>query len=394
MIRIRTKITKLFNIQHPVILPGMSWISTPKLVAAVANAGGLGILATGPLTPKQTRESIREIRTLTDKPFGIGLALLMPGSKENAEVGIQEQVPVINFSLGKGDWLAERVHAYGGKVIATVVNERHAKSAEASGADCLMVTGHEAAAHGGDITSLVLVPSIAKKVNLPLICAGGIANGQGLLAMLTLGADGVAMGTRFATTVESPLASPTKHEIVKLSEEDTVYGSNFDGIGARVLKNDTALRAMKSPMNPIAAAYHAFEAAKLVDLPLWKVIPGLMVQWDKMYQLSLFGAATKKLKAATVSGDLDNGIQFVGQAQGLVDDIPTVQELVDRCIMEAYEAQYKHNNSKFETSEEVVDNDVEVSCVSSKRISDVDVACASTTGLSLDAAATTTSPKR
>jgi enoyl-[acyl-carrier protein] reductase II len=138
---VTTRVTKLFNIKHPIILPGMSWISTPQLVAAVSNAGGLGILATGPLTAEQTRESIREIRRLTSKPFGIGATLLMPGATENAKVAIEEKVPVINFSLGKGEWIVEQVHKYGGKVIATVVSEKHAKSAESVGADCLMVTG-------------------------------------------------------------------------------------------------------------------------------------------------------------------------------------------------------------------------------------------------------------
>ena len=127
---ISTRITKLFGIKVPLILPGMSWISTPALVAAVSNAGGLGILATGPLSAAATREAIREIRRLTDKPFGIGATLLMPGAKENAEVALEEKVPVINFSLGKGDWIVERAHAYGGKVLATVVNEKHALSAE------------------------------------------------------------------------------------------------------------------------------------------------------------------------------------------------------------------------------------------------------------------------
>ena len=186
----------------------MSWISTPKLVAAVSQAGGLGILATGPLSAEQTRDSIREIRKLTDRPFGIGATLLMPGAVENAKVALAEQVPVINFSLGKGDWIVEQCHKYGGKVMATVVryilihdtyptlhyttlhypsrtplfsyhnimtplkpcfqvSEKHAKSAEAMGADALMVTGHEAAAHGGDVTSLVLVPCIADKVRIP-----------------------------------------------------------------------------------------------------------------------------------------------------------------------------------------------------------------------------------
>ncbi len=115
----KTRITTLFKIKYPILLPGMSWISTPELVAAVCNAGGLGILATGPLSAEETRSAIRKIRSLTDKPFGAGATLLMPGARENAEVMLEEKVPVINFSLGKGDWIIKRAHGYGGKVIAS-----------------------------------------------------------------------------------------------------------------------------------------------------------------------------------------------------------------------------------------------------------------------------------
>jgi len=334
---VSTRLTKLLGIRHPVILPGMSWISTPQLVAAVSEAGGLGILATGPLSAEQTRESIREIRRLTNKPFGIGATLLMPGATENAQVALEEKVPVINFSLGKGDWIVEKCHAYGGKVIATVVNEKHAKSAEAMGADALMVTGHEAAAHGGPVTSLVLAPSLASKVKIPIICAGGIGTGSGLLAMLALGAEGVAMGSRFAVTKESPLHENIKLAVCKGTEDDTIYGKNFDGLYARVMKTPAAELAMKKPVNIIKAAIDSFEAAKMINMPLWKVIPGLILQFDKMYLLSLFGAATQKLMAATIDGDLDKGVQFIGQVQGLITDIPTVQELMDRVVAEAEE---------------------------------------------------------
>jgi enoyl-[acyl-carrier protein] reductase II len=306
----------------------------------------------GPLSAEETRKSIHEIRKLTNKPFGIGATLLMPGAKENAEVALEEKVPVINFSLGKGDWIVQRAHEYGGKVIATVVNEKHAKSAESIGVDALMCTGHEAAAHGGDVTSLVLIPSIANKVKIPIICAGGIADGRGLLAMLALGADAVAMGTRFATTTDSPLAEAVKKAIVERTESDTIYGKNFDGLYARVMKTNAGVEAMKRPMNPIAAAYHALDAAKLVNIPAWKILPGLLVQYDKIYQLAQFGAATKKLMAATIEGNLQEGVQFVGQTQGLVNDIPSVQTLVDRIILEA-ETQYQYVGEKIYAKEVV-----------------------------------------
>lgn len=298
----------------------------------------------GPLSPEQTRKSIQEIRKLTDKPFGIGATLLMPGAKENAQVALEEKVPVINFSLGKGDWIVEKAHAYGGKVIATVVNEKHARSAESSGVDALLVTGHEAAAHGGDLTSLVAVPSIARKVKIPVICAGGIADGHGLLAMLALGADGVAMGSRFATTKESPLPQNVKEAVVSRSESDTIYGKNFDGLYARVMKTPAAEKAMKKPLNPFQAAIKALSAAKLINMPAWKILPGLIVKYNQIYQLALFGAATEKLMAATIDGDLDKGVQFIGQCQGLIYDIPAVDDLVQRIIHEAITEHEKIGN--------------------------------------------------
>lgn len=197
----KTRITRLFGIEYPIILSGMSWISVPRLVAAVSNAGGLGILATGILTAEQTREAVREIRKLTKKPFGANIALYFPGAERNAMVLIEEKVPVINYALGKGDRITEGAHAYGGKVIATVTTHRHALAAEKSGADALIVTGHEAAGHGGAVTSLVLIPSIVDAVKIPVIAAGGFADGRGLAAALALGAEGVSMGTRFMNSV-------------------------------------------------------------------------------------------------------------------------------------------------------------------------------------------------
>jgi len=153
--------------------------------------------------------------------------------------------------------------------------------------------------------------------------------------MLALGADGVAMGSRLATSVESPLAEPVKHLVVSKTETDTLYGTNFDGLGARIMLTEAATEAMRKPLNPIVAAYNAFGAAKLINMPMWKVIPGLLTQWKQMYQLSLFGAATVKLMKATVDGDTKEGIQFIGQSQGLINDIATVEVIIQRCVDDA-----------------------------------------------------------
>ena len=132
--------------------------------------------------------------------------------------------------------------------------------------------------------------------------------------MLALGADGCAMGSRLATTKDSPLHNDVKEQVVMMQETDTIYGTNFDGLGARIMKTTAAESAMDKPLNPIIAAYKAFGAAKLINMPLWKVIPGLLTQWTKMYQLSLFGAATEKLMKATIDGDLNTGVQFIGNS--------------------------------------------------------------------------------
>jgi enoyl-[acyl-carrier protein] reductase II len=331
----KTAITELLGIKYPIILPGMSWISVPELVAAVSNAGGLGILATGPLSKQQTRDAIARIRELTDKPFGIGVTLMMPGAKQNAEVALEEQVPVINFSLGKGDWIVKAAHQYGGKVIATVVTEKHALAAQKSGVDALLVTGHEAAAHGGEVTSLCLVPAIADLVSIPVIAAGGFSDGRGLAAALALGAEAVAMGSRFAVSSESPLHQTVKETVVEKRVADTIYSKNFDGLYARVMKTPMAEKVTKKPMNFFVAVAKSFKAAKMVDMPLWKLIAGLISQFDKIKLLSLFGAATEKLEAATIHGDLNKGVQFIGQSQGGIKDIESVAVIMERIITEA-----------------------------------------------------------
>ncbi len=339
----KTAITELLGIEMPILLPGMSWISTPELVAAVSNAGGLGILASGPLTPLETKEAIVKIRQLTDKPFGIGITLLMPGAEENADVALAEEVPVINFSLGKGDKLIERAHAYGAKVIATVVTEKHALSAQKSGADALLVTGHEAAAHGGDVTSLVLVPAISQAVDIPVIATGGFADGRGLMAAFSLGAEGIAMGSRLATSADSPLHQNMKDAVIEKSEQDTIYSKNFDGIPARVMRSPEGIKATKKPMNFFMACIEAMKAAAMVKQPIWKVLVGMLAMMDKVKLLAYFGAAVPRLRAATVDGDYKKGVQFIGQTQGLIKDQPSVQQIFEGIRQQAQDVQSKND---------------------------------------------------
>ncbi|PVZ70271.1 NAD(P)H-dependent flavin oxidoreductase [Pelagibaculum spongiae] len=331
----KTRITDLLGIEKPLILPGMSWVSIPELVAAVSNAGGLGILATGPLNEKETRAAIQKIRQLTDKPFGVGCTLLMPGAKENAKVALAEKVPVINFSLGKGDWICKQAHAYGGKVIATVVNEKHALSAQSIGADALMVTGHEAAAHGGNATSMVLLPAIADAVDIPLILAGGVADGRGLAATLALGGHAAAMGTRLATSQESPVHAATKQLILEKSILETIYSKDFDGLWCRVMETPSAKSACKKKMNFFKACRGALKARKEISIPLWKIVAAMAVAPTKVKDLAYFGAASQAIRASIEDGDHEMGVQLIGQSQGLVNDIASVDEIISRTVNQA-----------------------------------------------------------
>lgn len=339
----KTRITESFGIKYPIVLSGMSWISVPQMVAAVSNAGGLGILATGPLSVDQTRQSIREIRKLTDKPFGANASLLFPGATENAKVLLEEQVPVINFALGKGDWIVKESHKYGGKVVATVVNARHAKRAQEYGVDAVIATGHEAAAHGGDATSLVLVPTLASAVSIPVIAAGGFADGRGLAAALALGAEGIAMGTRLMTTKESPLHDNYKKLSIQKEIDDTLYSTRFDGLGCRVLDTPAAQKAILQGLSIpklLEAIPNSRATAKMINMPFLKLFIGILASgWTTAKQMAYLANAFKAIQLATEDGDTKKGVLPVGQITGLLKDNPPVAELMDRIVREAEEVQ-------------------------------------------------------
>ncbi|HQB14645.1 MAG TPA: nitronate monooxygenase, partial [Syntrophales bacterium] len=319
---------------------GMSWISVPKMVAAVSNAGGLGILATGPMDPEETRKAIREIRSLTDKPFGCNATLLMPGATDNAKILLQEQVPVINFALGKGDWLVREAHKYGGKVLATVVNARHARRAQDYGADGVIATGNEAAAHGEAVTTMVLIPSLANVLEIPVVAAGGIADGRGLAAALALGAEGVAMGTRFMTTKESPLHSNYKELSLQMEVTDTLYSKRFDGIWCRVLKTKAAENALRKGVDLPAAFINSRDVARQMKMPYWKLFIGILASgYENAMKMANMANGFKAFQLATEEGDLVKGLLPVGQATGLIHDEPTVAEVVERIVAEARQVQ-------------------------------------------------------
>lgn len=331
----KTRITEIFGIRHPLLLSGMSWISVPEMVAAVSNAGGMGILATGVLGASQTRDAVRRIRELTDKPFAANVTLYFPGAHENARVLLDEKVPVINISMGKGDKIAAEVHGYGGRVIGTVVNERHARAAEAW-ADALLVTGHEAAAHGGDVTSLVLVPAIVDAVKIPVIAAGGFADGRGLCAALALGAEGIAMGTRLMMTKESPIHQAMKELALAKGIADTVYTTRFDGQPCRILVSKGSKKAIRRGLDLPRAFVNSRRIARMLGMPWGKLAMGVTLSgWKNVKQLSFLANAFKAFQVSTLDGDVEKGVLPLGQVVGLVHDVPSVSEVLERIVAEA-----------------------------------------------------------
>jgi len=336
---IKTLMTEMFGIQYPIMLAGMNWISTPKLVAAVCNAGGLGTLAIAQYSPEDTRKQIRQIRELTNKPFMINQPLHRGWAKENIQAAIEEKVPFINYSLGK-PWFTDQVHAYGGKVVGTIAIAKHAARAAELGCDALIVTGNEAAAHGADATSLVLIPFVTSIVKIPVIAAGGFYDGRGLAAALSLGAAGISMGTRFILTQESGVHDNFKQLCLKATEQDTLYSSAFDGMPGRALKTSIAEKiARGDSFSLLKAIPSALEIKKILKQNWWQF---LGTAWKMMageggdlVQMARLANGTMRHQKAIYEGDTKEGFMFVGQVTGPIRDLPTVKELIDRMMVEA-----------------------------------------------------------
>jgi len=328
--------TELLGIKHPIMLAGMAFVSLPKLVAAVSNAGGIGMLNSVAYTPDQVKGVIRQVKSLTDKPFGVNATLILPNGRENIMVALEEKVPILNYALGKGDWIIKAAHEYGGKVLATVAIEKHARRAEMDGADGLVVTGHEAAAHGAEVGTLVLIPSIARQSKLPIIAAGGFCDGRGLAAALVLGADGISMGTRFMLTQECEMHQKAKELSLKATAEDTICSEKIDGLPGRWLKNPAAIKMAGGKPSLLQAFSSALRIKRMINVPFFKLFLGGLKQ-RSVQDLARQALSLKGLKVAIDNGDLETGVLPIGQAIGLIKDIPTCKEVIERTVSEAQE---------------------------------------------------------
>ncbi len=312
-IRMRTRFTDLMGIQYPIVQGGMMWVGRAELASAVSNAGGLGMLTalTQP-TPDDLRREIDRCRAMTDKPFGVNLTILPsvapPPYAEYRRAIIDSGVKIVETAGYKPQEHIDDFKDHGIKVIHKCTAVRHALSAERMGADVISIDGFECAGHPGedDIPGLILIPAAADKVKIPMIASGGFGDGRGLVAALALGADGINMGTRFCATVEAPIHPRIKQFIVHNDERSTnLIFRKFHNTG-RVAKNSVSDKVI--------------EISKRDNAVFEDIRPFVS------------GA---RGRVALESGDVDAGLVWAGQVQGLIHDIPTCKELLDRMIEEA-----------------------------------------------------------
>lgn len=310
---LRTRITDLLGIQHPIVQGGMMWVGTADMAAAVSNAGGLGIITalTQP-TPDALRAEIDRCRSLTDKPFGVNLTILPsvnpPPYAEYRRAIIDSGVRIVETAGGKPQEHVDDFKAHGLTVLHKCTSVRHAVSAQKMGADVISIDGFECAGHPGedDVPGLVLIPAAADQVTVPMLASGGIGDGRGLAAALALGAEGVNMGTRFCATVEAPIHQKIKDFLVANTERDTrLIFRGFKNTG-RVARNSVSEQVVEIGSRP---------GATFPDV-----------------QPLVSGA---KGRVALTTGDLDAGLVWAGQIQGLIHDIPTCADLLARMVADA-----------------------------------------------------------
>ena len=312
---LRTRFTETFGIEHPIVQGGMQWVGRAELVAAVANAGGLGfITALTQPTPDDLRREIEKARKLTDKPFGVNLTILPaitpPPYAEYRQAIIDSGVTVVETAGYKPQEHVDHFKAHGIKVIHKCTAVRHALSAQRMGVDAISIDGFECAGHPGedDIPGLILIPAAADKVKIPMIASGGFGDARGLVAAMALGADGVNMGTRFMATVESPIHQKVKEQIVANDERAT-------NLIFRTMHNTA--RVAKNAVSDEVVAIERRGGAKFED------VKDLVA-----------GARGKVVYEA---GDPEHGIWSAGMVQGLIHDIPSCEELISRIVREAEE---------------------------------------------------------
>ncbi|MFG3527836.1 NAD(P)H-dependent flavin oxidoreductase [Streptomyces sp. NPDC047917] len=340
----RTALTELVGVRHPVVQTGMGWVAGPRLVSATARAGALGILASATMTTEQLRAAVREVKSRTDEPFGVNLRADAGDARERVRIIVDEGVRVASFALAPSKELIAELKDAGVVVIPSVGAGRHAEKVAAWGADAVIVQGGEGGGHTGEVATTVLLPQVADAVDIPVIAAGGFHDGRGLVAALAYGAAGIAMGTRFLLTSDSTVPDAVKARYLAAGVKDITVTRAVDGLPHRMLRTEmVAALEHAGRVRALAQAVRRAAGFRRISGSSWSrmVRDGLAMKHGKdlsWSQILLAANTPMLLKASMVDGRTDLGVMASGQVAGVIEDLPSCAELVERVMAEAHEA--------------------------------------------------------
>jgi len=339
-----TAIQTLLGSRYPIIQTAMGWVATPELVAGSCNAGAFGFLACGVLKAEEVGPAIDRVRSMTNQPFGVNFHMFQPGAAQIVETIIERKVAAVSFGRGPDKKMIARFKEAGIKCVPTIGAVRHAQKMEELGVDMVTVQGGEGGGHTGSVSSTVLLPQVLDAVKIPVVAAGGYADGRGLAAALTYGAQGIAMGTRFLMTQESPVPIQTKQRYVDAKLDDIFVTDKLDGLPQRMIRNRlTARLEMAGPLGMwLLAASSALKFKRLTGASFGDLLKAARENahgGDTSFVQSLLAAnAPVLIQRATVEGKPDEGVMATGMVAGRLKDLPTCQELISRIIREAEES--------------------------------------------------------
>ncbi|MEU8240081.1 nitronate monooxygenase [Actinoplanes missouriensis] len=337
----RTALTDLLGCRHPIVQTGMGYVAGAGLVSAVGNAGGFGIVASATMTLETLRDTIREIRARSDAPFGVNVRSDAPDARDRIDLLISEKVRLASFALAPDRDLIRRCADNGVLTMPSVGARRHAEKVAAWGADAVLVQGGEGGGHTGPVPTTLLLPQVVDAVDIPVVAAGGFFDGRGLVAALAYGAAGIAMGTRFLLTTDSPVDLAVKRLYLDAGVTDTVVTTEVDGVPHRVLLTPyiRGLERSGRVSALLRATRHAVAFRRLAGLSWPELIRagrsarhGREMGWAQ----TLRAASTPVLlRTAMVDGHPEYGVMSAGQVTGVIDDLPSCAALIARIMTEA-----------------------------------------------------------
>jgi len=338
---LHTRVCDLFGVEYPIVQTGMGWVSGASLTSATSEAGGLGILAAATMALPELADAIARVKSRTSKPFGVNMRADQSDIMKRVDLLIRENVKVASFAQAPSEAVIKTLKDAGVVTMPTIGARRHAEKVQGWGVDAVIAQGQEGGGHTGQIPTSILIPDVSSAVDIPVVAAGGFRDGRGLVAALALGAEGIAMGTRFLLTKDSQVPDHVKQVYLDTKANGTVVTRAVDGYPQRVIRTLLIDRLEKA--NPLTR----FPRAALNALSLMKVtgtsLPELLEEGAAMKQnqeltwaqLAMAANAPMLTKASMVDGKVEAGILPTGQIAGVIDEIPTVAELVTRIVAEA-----------------------------------------------------------